>query len=187
MTDIIGIGFRDFPQLYAEPPRPFAEEYPDVPKPYPPLAPQLLAAKWTCHDIYGEKMPSIAADLLETGYDSPSLRRLAGETQVTCSADVEGLVAKMFHEFSVPYPIPEDEAREILTKQVAREVIAGKLNPWNAAGRTEIWVWYGTDSNRGALRDISEMRDALDWKTLHSKRAYELTAELIAAFARLAA
>ena len=125
-------GLRDFLELYALPPQSFADQYPDVPKPYPQTAPQLLPAKWICHDIYGEEMPSIAADLLEEGYDSPSLRRLAGETEATCFADVEDLVAKVFHEFSVPYPITTSEAREVLTRQAAREVIAGKQNPWNA-------------------------------------------------------
>jgi hypothetical protein len=70
-------------------------------------------------------MPSIATDLLEAGYDSPSLRRLAGEMNVQCSADVEELV---FHELSAPYPLSETEARLILVRQLAREVIAGERN-----------------------------------------------------------
>lgn len=46
-------------------------------------------------------MPSIAADLLEAGYDSPTLRRIAGEMNVSSSSDVEALVERMFREFEV--------------------------------------------------------------------------------------
>ena len=41
-------------------------------------------------------MPLVAADLLEAGYDTPSLRRLAGELNVASYSDVEPLVARMF-------------------------------------------------------------------------------------------
>lgn len=187
MTPLESGGLRDFLELYALPPQSFADQYPNVPRPYPPLAPQLLVAKWRCHDIYGEEMPSIAADLLEEGYDSPSLRRLAGETQVTCSADVEELVAKMFQELSVPYPILGSEAREILTVQAAREVIAGKQNPWNAARLGVVAVWDGTGSNSDELCEIAEIRDALDWNAINSGQLPQLTADLIGAFARLGA
>jgi hypothetical protein len=118
----------DFRGLLTAAPCSFAERYPDVPKPEPRLSPKLLAARWSTHDFYGEHMPSIATDLLEAGYDSPSLRRLAGEMNVQCSADVEELVAKVFHELSAPYPLSETEARLILVRQLAREVIAGERN-----------------------------------------------------------
>jgi len=77
-------------------------------------------------------MPGIAADLLEAGFDSPSLRRLAGEI-ATCSADVEELVAKVIREFGLPYPMPEEQAQLIFARQLAREVIAGRRLPWSAA------------------------------------------------------
>jgi hypothetical protein len=76
MAAIESGGLRDFLELYALPPQSFADQYPNVPKPYSSIAPQLLAAKWICHDIYGEEMPSIAADLLEEGCDSPAKPRL---------------------------------------------------------------------------------------------------------------
>lgn len=40
----------------------------------------------------------MAAELLEAGHDTPTLRRLAGEIGVGSSADVEPLVSRMFQE-----------------------------------------------------------------------------------------
>jgi hypothetical protein len=93
----------------------------------------------------------------------------------------------MFRELSVPYPIPKDDAREILTRQLAREVIAGQQNAWNAARQEKMSVWYGTSSNRDQLCFISEIRDALDWNAINSGELPRLTVELVAAFARLGA
>ena len=118
--------------LKLDPPRSWRGQYPDVPEPDSDLSVQLIAARWRCNDIYGEDMPGIAADLLEAGFDSPSLRRLAGEI-ATCSADVEELVAKVIREFGLPYPMPEEQAQLIFARQLAREVIAGRRLPWSAA------------------------------------------------------
>jgi len=133
---------QDFRTLFSDPPISFAEEYPHVPKPDSDLSPQLLAARWVTHDLYGEDMPSIAADLLEAGFDTPALRRLAGEMTVECSADVENLVAKVFREFCVSYPLSESEANLICSRRIARGVIAGRRNAWAAASLIHaIWGW----------------------------------------------
>jgi hypothetical protein len=176
---------QNFRTLFSDPPISFAEEYPDVPKPNSELSPKILAARWTTHDLYGEDMPSIAANLLEAGTDTPAVRRLAGEIQVACSADVEDLVARMFREFHVPYPITEDEAKMIFSRQIAREVIAGKCNVWAAASLThQMWRW---NSEIADLNLISELRDSLDWDAVNQNRLPEFTVDLIAAFARVGA
>src|SRR5947209_11938544 len=90
--------------LKIEKPRDWSEQYPDVPKPEDRLSVQLIGAKWACNNLHGEEMPGVAADLLEAGHDSPALRRLAAETQVRRSADVEELVARVFRDFKIPYP-----------------------------------------------------------------------------------
>jgi hypothetical protein len=136
--------------LYTDPPVSYSDRYPEVPEPEPRLSPTLLAARWASHDLYGEDMPSLAADLLESGLDTPSIRRLAGEMRVACSADVEEIVGRMFHELSVPYPISETEARANFALQVAREVIAGERNAWAAASHIEIGVWLGGRDGRSS-------------------------------------
>ena len=131
----------DFSDLYTKAPISHSPEYPDVPVPDAALSPRLLAARWQSHDLYGQDMPRVAADLLEAGYDTPSLVRLAGEMNVESSADVEPLVGRVFRELGVRYPISETEAKLISSRQIAREVIAGKRNAWASANHLEIAFW----------------------------------------------
>jgi hypothetical protein len=175
---------QDFSGLYTDAPISFAEEFPEVPKPEPRLSPTLLAAKWVCSDLRPEDMPSIAADLLEDGVDAPSLRRLAGETHVTCSADIEELVGRMFRELSVPYPISETQAKLIFTRQIAREVIAGERNAWAAASRLEI-VICGWKAENPGIQSVFDLRDQLNWDNVNRGRTPVLTNELIRTFAQL--
>ena len=106
--------------------------FPEVPPPDDPLSPPLLASRWVSGDLRGDDMPGIAADLLEAHYDSQSLRRLAGEMEASNSAGLEPLVGAMFKELGVNYPMSEREAKIIVSRQIAREVIAGTRNPWGA-------------------------------------------------------
>jgi len=162
-----------------------SEKYPDIPKPEPLLTPQLLAARWASHDLYGEDMPAIAADLLEAGYDTPSLRRLAGETQIKCSADAESLVKSVFRELDITYPLSDRQAKLLTARQVAREVIAGKQDPWAAAYRIEIRVcrWIPKESELDEIFSISEER----WNAPDRWSAPTQEETLMSKFALLAA
>src|SRR5208337_1931788 len=104
----------------------YAEKYPDIPKPKALTELELLAARWASGEIYPEKMPEMAANLLESGLDSPSMRRLAGEMHVRSIADVQDVLDKMFREFEVELPSSEFEARQHTSVQITREVIAGQ-------------------------------------------------------------
>jgi hypothetical protein len=128
--------------MYTDSPESAAETFPEVPLPDDPLSPPLLASRWVSGDLRGEDMPGIAADLLEAGYDSHSLR-LAGELEASNSAALEPLVGAMFRELDVNYPMSEREAKIIVSREIAREVIAGKRNPWAAANHLEIAYGIG--------------------------------------------
>lgn len=176
----------NFRYLYTDPPISYADKYPEVPKPEPRLSPTLIAAKWISHDLHGEDMPSLAADLLESGLDMPSMRRLAGEMHVACSADVEELVGRMFRELSVPYPFSERKALLIDSRQVAREVIHGYRNAWAAASHLAVGKWPRNHRNPD-IQALSELLDALDWNAVNHGTLPALTAELIEVFARVGA
>lgn len=148
--------------IYTDPAVSYASKCPDVPPPEPQLSPGLLAARWLAHDLRGEEMPSLAADLLESGLDTPALRRLAGESSVLRRADIETLVERMFCELSVPYPLTEDDAKPFETRQIAREVIAGERNAWAAASHVEIVVW-GRKSDNPAVERIFRLNDEINW------------------------
>lgn len=177
--------YTDLRGLYTEPPESVAKRYPYVPHPDDPLTPALLAARWSSHDLYGEDMPGIAADLLERGYDTPSLRRLAGELQVGNSIEIEPLVAKVFLELGVHYPLTEYEAKMIASRQMAREVIAGFHNAWAAACHLEIVIWNGIPESAD-LEVIFSINNEIDWDASERRSFPELEAALFDAFARLA-
>lgn len=176
----------DFRDLFAATPQSFAERYPDVPKPDSRLSPGILAARWASGSLHGEDMPGIAADMLEAEYDSPSLRRLTGEMNVHCSADVADLVAKTFRELSIAYPVSEYDARLAVTRQIAREVIAGERNAWAAASYVEIAVWKQERKNQD-VANVMNLLDELDWGAINRHQLPTLTAELLDVFARLGA
>jgi hypothetical protein len=181
------VAHEDFSDLYTSLPISYAKEYPDVPHPDPALSPNLLAARWQSRDLYGEDMPRVAADLLEAGYDTPSLVRLAGEMNVGSSADVEPLVGRMFRELGVRYPIFQTEATLIVARQIAREVIAGERNAWAAANHLRGWdtVGWGTDED---LQAIYAINDELDWDPEYKSRPSleSLRESLLDSFASLA-
>ena len=175
----------DFLNLYTSPPSSCSERYPDVPPPEPELALYLLAARWQSHDLYGEDMPRIAADLLEVGHDSPSLVRLAGEMNIGSSSEVEPIVGRIFQELGVRYPISETEAKLLFTRQIAREVIAGKRNAWAAGNYLEIAIW-GWQTENSTLLDIFQINDAIDWEPKYRPSLESLKKPLLDAFASLA-
>ena len=100
----------DYEKAFHSPPVCYSDAFPDVPAPVQRSLPELIAAQWISGEIWPEKAPGVAADLLDMGFDTPSMRRLAGEMRVGCRADVEALVLKMLKELGViavsglPYP-----------------------------------------------------------------------------------
>jgi len=174
----------DLTLLTLERPRDWSEQYPDVPKPETSLSIQLIAARWACNDLHGEDMPRIAGDLLETGLDSAGLRRLAAETQVSCSADVEHLLARVFREFEIPYPMPEGRAQLVFARQTAREVIAGHCDPWPAAFNLEKAMWGRYPKNED-LASIFALNDEWAWDADYQRFVPVMTSDLIEVFARL--
>jgi hypothetical protein len=175
----------EFLDLYTSLPTSVAATYPDVPAPDPSFSPYLLAARWQSHDLYGEDMPRVAADLLEAGHDTPTIRRLAGEMNVRSSSDVDSLVERMFREFGVRYPFSQAEANLIVSRQIAREVIAGIRNPWASANKLEIAIW-GWDAPNSTLGAIFGINEAIDIEPKYRPTLEALRKELFDSFASLA-
>jgi hypothetical protein len=175
----------DYQKAFYAPPISYSEKYPNVPKPKTLTELDLLAARWACGVVWPEKMPGIAADLLESGLDSPSLCRLAGEMHVRCIADVQEIVEKMFRELGVELPASEVVAKQQTSLQIAREVIAGMRNPWKAATELDR-IWSYEIWNHQYMCDIAQLLEALDYAPSSRGDLPKLTTELIGLFAELA-
>jgi hypothetical protein len=101
------------------------------------------------------------------------------------SAALEPLVGAMFRELDVKYPMSEGAAKIILSRQIAREVIAGKRNPWVAANHLEIAIWNWVPET-AELDLIFSVNDEVDWNSNKKRTLPELKAALMKAFAQLA-
>lgn len=174
----------DYERAFDAPPVCYSEMFPDVPKPEQSTVPELIAARWVASDLRPEQTPGIAADLLEAGFDAPSLRRLAGEMQVGCRADVEELVVKMLNELGVEVPDSAVEAMMQATRQIAREAIAGTRGSWKAASALER-MWGHDIWDHKYLADVAQLLDELDWDAAHRRPLATLTEELIEILAHL--
>jgi hypothetical protein len=160
-------------------------DYSNVPPPDPSLTPILLAARWVSHDLHGEDMPAIAADLLEAGYDTPALIRLAGAMQIQSNADAEPLVSKAFQELGVPWPLSEVQAGLITTRHIAREVVAGKQDPYHAASHLEIVLW-NRHPVTADLEFLFMLNDEFSWDSEHQRYVPAILQDQLETFIRLA-
>jgi hypothetical protein len=129
-----------------------------IPSPDPPLTPTLLAARWISGGLHNEEMARVAADLLEAGYDTPALVRLAGEMNIYGSAEADGLIGRVFQELGVRWPLDEIQAKLIATRQIAREVIAGERDLYRAASHIEVrlWGWRPLTKELGELFGLND-------------------------------
>jgi len=176
----------DYQKAYDSPPVCYSTQFPEVPGPKVLTEPELVAARWAAGDIHPEDAPGIAADLLESGLDTPSMRRLAGEMCVRCTADVEPLVTRMFRELGVEMPASAEDAKQRATRQIAREVIAGTRNPWRAGdGLYRIWsyeIWHHQH-----LCEIAQIVECLNSIGISADELPKVTSELVEQFAKLGA
>jgi hypothetical protein len=112
------------------------------------------------------------------------LRRLAGEVEAFCRADVEDLVAGVHRDFHIPYPMQQKAAQLLLTRQIAREVIAGTRDIWLAEfDLKEVWNWDpGTDD----VATVLHLYDEAVWSDEAQRYVPDLTPTLLDTFGRLA-
>jgi hypothetical protein len=178
-------GDSDLTIVHIGQPKSFASEYPSVLKPDPKLSPMVLVAGWVSGEFYGEEMPGLAADLFEAGYDSPALRRLAGEIDASCRADVAYLMSSVVRELGFPNELSKLQGRLLFSRQIAREVIAGQRDPWSASDHLEVRTW-GWQADAPELQALFDLNDEINWDPPYIRPRNELDADLLSAFARLA-
>jgi len=136
-------------------------------------------------DLLPENIAQTAIELIEVGHEEPSVYRVAAEDKVHSRDQVEMLVQRMFTALKVPYPMSQEDARQTVARQIAREVTAGLKDPWTAAKHLDRVAphWETKDENILAIYGIT---DQAEWDSGEGRFVATLEPELINAFEHLA-
>ena len=104
--------------------------------------PYRIAVLYYFGELQYWKLPGIAADALEEGYDGPALRRLAGLINpVECDIPQKE-IDSAFREMGVAAPLPESEAQLVLAVDAARKALDGNWNVVDAATHIRIYICH---------------------------------------------
>ena len=105
--------------------------------------------------IFPEDLPMVAADLLAAGYDSSSLRDLAGRSRREDTTEIDQLFVSTMNELGMSVPDGET-AERCLLHHMATQLSADAISPREAAVR----VWQGiaslTDPEREFVAAVGE-------------------------------
>lgn len=115
-----------------------------------------MLARYVVKQVHDEDLPGIAADALEAGYDSPTLRRLAGFEDMLDYLTLRRLLKQSLEELNITLPSYEQGAM-IHARSIAREVLEGRLTPLQGAEHfarhfcemEEFYVFVGLDDQYG--------------------------------------
>jgi hypothetical protein len=102
------------------------------------IDPYRIAVLYYFGDLSYWKMPMIAADALEQGYDGASLRRLAGLTKPVASDIRPEEIDSAFREMGVAAPLAKDDARLVLAADSVTKALQGDSNVFDAATHIRI-------------------------------------------------
>ena len=112
--------------------------------------PAKLAVEYYFGDLQYWKLPKLASDALEAGWDGPALRRLAGlATRSGSEIRADDLrsdeIDSAFREMGINAPISKDEARLILAVESASRAMDGRSNVFNEATHVRIHLCEFSD------------------------------------------
>ena len=136
--------------------------------------PVKLATLYYFGDLGCWKLPKIAADALELGFDGPALRQLAGLQNPVASDIHPADVDLAFREMGVAAPIPKDAARLRLAKEAAIKAISGESNVFDQATHIKIrlcsWTEVPAELRRiVTLSEEAEHAPRSKWQELESE------------------
>ena len=95
--------------------------------------PDRLAALYYFGDLQYWKLPKIAADALEHGFDGPLLRRIAGFEGLIASDIPQEQINAAFREMGVDAPVSKADAMLSLAEQAAEDALSGHMSAFDAA------------------------------------------------------
>jgi len=101
----------------------------------------LTLTLWALGRLPSEQLPQVATDWLAEGFDSPSLRQLAGVGSPVMS-EVGPLFEKVLAELEIAAP-KKEAALMFLARHYAQQIIEGGISPYD--GARKIW-WQITNA-----------------------------------------
>lgn len=124
------------------------------------LDPKKLAVDYYFGDLQYWKLPRIAADALEEGYDGPALRKLAWLTNLSThdirAEDIGGgEIDAAFCEMGVDAPVAKDMARMILAVESAHRALNGQSCLLSEASHIRIHLCELSESPEPLKRIVS--------------------------------
>ncbi|GGI00417.1 hypothetical protein GCM10007170_37510 [Arthrobacter liuii] len=115
--------------------------------------------------VPSENYPDVAADLLVEGYDSPTLRELAGHLRNDPRGAAD-LWVQVREELGKPYE-DDGEARRALVRHWLQQIVAGVLEPYNGANLILGHAWHEL-GQPAELNYLVVLRD--DWDDMPQSR-----------------
>jgi hypothetical protein len=106
------------------------------------MDPHRIAIDYYFGDLQYWKLPAIAADALDCGYDGPALRRLAGVSNPTLADFDFKMADSAFREMGVDAPIPGDKASLALAVESATKALNGESNVFDEATYIRIHICH---------------------------------------------
>ncbi len=97
---------------------------------------RLIQARWVLGHITSDQVPGIAVAALLAGFDTPTLRVLAGESSPIMS-EVEPQMERAFAELGLE-SLEREAAGEVIARSWARSIVAGDVTPYE--GAKAIWT-----------------------------------------------
>lgn len=130
-----------------------------------PFDPAKLAVEYYFGDLQYWKLPPIAADALQLGYDGSALRKLAGLANRTRKeireVDVRANeIDSAFREMGVNAPITKDKARMVLAIESANRALNGVSNVFDEATHVRIHLCELDDPPEALRRVVNLSKEA---------------------------
>jgi hypothetical protein len=96
----------------------------------------VLQAQWKAGSLRADRIHNIATELLEAGFDTPAIVRLAGMMGAS-SWEVEPILEEAFREMGLA-PVDDRTARWRLAYESARQIASREVTPLE--GAKQLWV-----------------------------------------------
>src|SRR5215472_14390955 len=137
------------------------------------MDPHKLAVLYYFGDLQYWKLPQIAADALERGYDGDALRRLAGLINPVASDIRAEDIDSAFIEMGVAAPVTKDYARLVLAAESATKALHGDSSIFDAAThiRIDLCEFEDPPPELHRIVSLSEQaeRGTAAWKQLETE------------------